>query len=177
MTPELRLDTLISEADIAKRVYAIGRALTDKLAGRNPIAVCVLKGSFMFYADLIRQIEGNVTCEFLGVSSYYGSTKSSGEVKVTLDIGQPIEGRDIILIEDIVDTGLTMQYLQSTLQARQPSSLTTVTLLHKPDAKKVECPLDQIGFTIGNEFVVGYGLDYQGLYRNLPYIATLHDMN
>jgi hypoxanthine phosphoribosyltransferase len=177
MTPPLRLDTLISEADLAKRVFEMGKVLSKKMEGKDPIAICVLKGSFMFYADIIRQIEGDVTCEFFGVSSYNGSTKSSGEVKVTLDISLPIEGRDVILVEDIVDTGLTMHYLQSTLKARQPNSLTTITLLHKPDAKKIDCELDDIGFTIGNEFVVGYGLDYLGLYRNLPYIARVNDMN
>ena len=129
----------------------------------------------MFYSDLIRNIKTDVQCEFFGVSSYQG-TSSSGEVKVTLDLTYPIEGKNVILVEDIVDTGLTMNYLKSTLMARKPKSLTTVTLLEKPEALKVPCEVDYVGFKIPNDFVVGYGLDYQGIYRNLPYIAQVQDL-
>jgi hypoxanthine phosphoribosyltransferase len=172
----LKLSTLISEEQIATRTQEIGEVLTDQYRGKDLVAICVLKGSFMFYSDLIRELDTDVTCEFFGVSSYSGS-KSTGEVKLTLDLNTPIEGKDVILIEDIVDTGLTMDYLQRTILARNPNSLTTVALLHKPEAQKVECKVDHIGFTISNEFVVGYGLDYQGQYRNLPYIAQVQNMN
>jgi hypoxanthine phosphoribosyltransferase len=173
----LKLSTYISEADIQKKVKEIGQSLNKKLKGKDIVAVCVLKGSFVFYSDLIRNIETDVQCEFFGVSSYHGGMTSSGEVKVTLDLAHPIEGKDVILVEDIVDTGLTMNYLKSALLSRKPKSLTTVTLLEKPDALKVPCEVDYVGFKIPNDFVVGYGLDYQGLYRNLPYIAQVQSLN
>jgi hypoxanthine phosphoribosyltransferase len=175
----MKLSTSISEGDIQKRVKEIGTAITEKFKNsKEPVvAICVLKGSFIFYSDLIRNIDLDVTCEFLGVSSYHNSTQSSGEVKVTLDLSAPIEGKNVILVEDIVDTGLTMQYLYQYLDSRKPLSLTTVTLLHKPDATVVKTKLDHIGFKIGNDFVVGYGLDYQGYYRHLPYIAQIQNLN
>ena len=177
MITQLKLSTLISEEQLQKKVREMGKQLTTKLNGQDIIAVCVLKGSFIFYADLIRHIETDVKCDFLGTSSYHDAMKSSGEVKMTLDLGQPIEGKNIILIEDIVDTGLTMNYLIRNLEARKPKSLTTVALLHKPEAMKVKTKLDLVGFEISNEFVVGYGLDYQGYYRNLSYIAQVQNMN
>jgi hypoxanthine phosphoribosyltransferase len=170
----LKLSTYISEAEIQKKVKELGATLTKKYKGHDLIAICVLKGSFVFYSDLIRAIETDVQCEFFGVSSYHGTT-SSGEVKVTLDLAHPIEGKDVILVEDIIDTGLTMNYLKTTLLARKPKSLTTVALLEKPDALKVPCEIDLVGFKIPNDFVVGYGLDYQGFYRNLPYIAQVQN--
>jgi hypoxanthine phosphoribosyltransferase len=174
----MKLSTSISEQDIQKRVKEIGAAITEKFkSSKEPlVAICILKGSFIFYSDLIRNIDLDVTCEFLGVSSYHG-TQSSGEVKVTLDLSTPIEGKNVIVIEDIVDTGLTMQYLTHYLESRKPLSLTAVTLLHKPEATVVKTKLDHIGFTIGNDFVVGYGLDYQGYYRHLPYIAQIQNLN
>lgn len=168
---------LIKEEDLQKRIAEMGAELTEKFKGQKPLAICVLKGSFMFYSDLIRNIDLDLSCEFLGASSYGHSTKSSGEIRMTLDVAHPIKDQDVIIIEDIVDTGLTMRYLQETLQARQPRSLTTVTLLHKPAATKVECQVDHVGFEIGNDFVVGYGLDYQGLHRNLPYIGIVQSLN
>lgn len=170
----LEIKPYLTEAQIQKKVTEIGQELTKKFKDRKVVAVCVLKGSFMFYSDLIRSLDIDITCEFFGVSSYSG-TSSSGEVKVTLDLAHPIEGRDVILVEDIVDTGLTMNYLKNTLQARGPASLTTVALLEKPEALKVPCKLDYVGFKISNEFVVGYGLDYQGFYRNLPYIGQVQN--
>lgn len=172
----LKLAKYISEEDIQKKVKELGAQLTEKFKNKNPVAICVLKGSFMFYSDLIRNVGTDLTCEFFGVSSYHG-TSSSGEVKVTLDLSTPVENKDVILIEDIMDTGLTMNYLKNTLLARKPRSLTTVALLEKPDALKVPCHLDMVGFKIPNDFVVGYGLDYQGLYRNLPYIAQVQNFN
>jgi hypoxanthine phosphoribosyltransferase len=172
----LKLSTYIPEADIQKKVKEIGQTLNKKFKGKDVVAVCVLKGSFVFFSDLIRSMETDVQCEFFGVSSYNG-TSSSGEVKVTLDLAHPIEGKDVILVEDIVDTGITMNYLKSALLSRKPKSLTTVVLLEKPDALKVPCEVDYVGFKIPNDFVVGYGLDYQGLYRNLPYIAQVQSLN
>jgi len=173
----LKLSTYIPEEDIQKKVKEIGQALSAKFKGQDVVAVCVLKGSFVFYSDLIRNIDTDVHCEFFGVSSYHGGMTSSGEVKVTLDLAHPIEGKHVILVEDIVDTGLTMNYLKSALLSRKPKSLVSVTLLEKPDALKVPCEVDYVGFKIKNDFVVGYGLDFQGLYRNLPYIAQVQTLN
>lgn len=171
---QLSIKPYITEEQIQKKVSEIGRTLTDKFRNKPVIAVCVLKGSFMFYSDLIRQIDADISCEFFGVSSYHG-TSSSGEVKVTLDLSKPVEGKHVLLVEDIVDTGLTMNYLKNALLSRMPASLTTVALLEKPDALKVPCELDHVGFKISNEFVVGYGLDYEGYYRNLPYIGQVQN--
>lgn len=171
----LELKTYISEEKLQAKVQEIGKLLTAQLKGKRVTAICVLKGSFMFYSDLIRNINTDLTCEFFGVSSYHGGTSSSGEVKVTLDLSTPIEGHHVILVEDIVDTGLTMNYLKKSIEARKPASLTTVALLEKPEALKVPCKLDHVGFKIANEFVVGYGLDYDGYFRNLPYIAQVQN--
>ena len=171
----LKLSTYITEEQIQQKVREIGAKLTKQFDGEKAIAVCVLKSSFVFYSDLIRHINTDITCEFFGVSSYHGGTSSSGEVKVTLDLSSAIEGQHVILVEDIVDTGLTMNYLKNALNARKPKSLTTVSLLEKPEALKVPCKVDHVGFQIPNDFVVGYGLDYQGFYRNLPYIAQVQN--
>lgn len=176
MNPKnLNLKSYISEEKIQEKVKQIGEQLTAKFKGQKVVAVCVLKGSFLFYSDLIRQINTDITCEFFGVSSYHGGTSSSGEVKVTLDLASPVEGMHVILVEDIVDTGLTMNYLKQSIESRKPASITTVTLLEKPEALKVPCKIDYVGFQITNEFVVGYGLDYQGYFRNLPYIAQVQN--
>jgi hypoxanthine phosphoribosyltransferase len=176
MAMNLKLSTYISEEQIQTKVKELGDAITKKYKGQGDlVAVCVLKGSFMFYSDLIRAVQTDVQCEFFGVSSYHGGTTSSGEVKVTLDLGHPIEGKNVILVEDIIDTGLTMNYLKSNILSRKPKSLTTIALLEKPDALKVPCEIDMVGFKIPNDFVVGYGLDYQGYYRNLPYIAQVQN--
>jgi hypoxanthine phosphoribosyltransferase len=141
------------------------------------VVVAVLKGSFLFYADLVRAIDTDLTCDFIGVSSYNDSMQSSGEVKINLDLSRSIRDRHVVLVEDIVDTGLTMNYLRRHLEAHKPKSLTTVSLLMKPDALKEECKVDLVGFKIPNDFVVGYGLDYQGYFRNLPYIAQVSNIN
>ena len=177
MTHDLNLTPYITEEKIQKRVQELGKILAEKFKDKKPIAVCVLKGSFVFYSDLIRAMNTDLVCEFFGVASYHGTTQSSGEVKVTLDLTSSIEGKDVILIEDIVDTGLTMNYLKNSLISRKPASITLVTLLEKPDALKVPCKMDYVGFQIPNDFVVGYGLDYQGYYRNLPYIAQVSTLN
>lgn len=173
----LKLSKLIDEKTLQERVKQLGAQITKDFKGEDVVAICILKGSYMFYSDLIREIDANVVCEFFGVSSYHGDTQSSGEVKVTLDLTNPLEGKNVLLVEDIVDSGLTMTYLKTCLQARQPKSLKTVSLLVKPDAMKADVQLDYFGFEIKNEFVVGYGLDYQELYRNLPYIAKADNLN
>lgn len=172
----LSLEPYITEEQIQKKVKELGETLTKKFKNEKVVAVCVLKGSFMFYSDLIRNINSDITCEFFGVASYHGGTTSSGEVKVTLDLASPVENCHVILVEDIVDTGITMNYLKNSIMSRKPKSLTTVALLEKPDAMKVKCELDYVGFQIPNDFVVGYGLDYQGYYRNLPYIAQVQNL-
>jgi hypoxanthine phosphoribosyltransferase len=170
----LQLKPYLTEAQIEEKVKQMGETLTEKFKNKEVVAICVLKGSFMFYSDLIRNIDCDITCEFFGVSSYNGMS-SSGEVKVTLDLAHPVENKHHLLVEDIVDTGVTMNYLKNAILARKPASLTTVSLLEKPEALKVPCNLDHVGFRISNEFVVGYGLDYQGYYRNLPYIAQVQN--
>jgi hypoxanthine phosphoribosyltransferase len=173
----LKLQTLIDEKKIAARVQEIGAEI-DKLASREPLAlICVLKGSFMFFSDLIRAIESDVTCEFLGCASYGMETKSSGEIKLTLDLTNAIRGKTVMIVEDIVDSGLTMAYLKKILAARAPKKILTCALLLKPEALETDLKLDFVGFEIGKEFVVGYGLDYQGFYRNLPYVAQVTSLN
>lgn len=169
----LQLQKLLDEKKIAARVKEMGAEITKLCKTEELITVCVLKGSFVFYSDLIRSIDADVRTDFLGCASYGNSMKSSGEVKLTLDLTHGIEGKNVLLVEDIVDTGLTMNFLTKTLMARNPKRLMSATLLHKPAAMKVDYKPDFVGFTIGNEFVVGYGLDYQGYYRNLPYIAQV----
>jgi hypoxanthine phosphoribosyltransferase len=176
MQNPLSIVPYLSAEKLQARVKEIAAEINKKFRDQDLLAVCILKGSFMFYSDLIRNLDGNVECEFLAVSSYSGMS-SSGEVKVTLDLSRPIEGKNVLIVEDIVDTGLTMNFLKSLLLARQPKSLSTAVLLHKPEALKVPCELDYIGFKIPNDFVVGYGLDYQGYYRNLPYIAQVSSLN
>jgi hypoxanthine phosphoribosyltransferase len=173
----LKLSTLITDKEIAERVKQLGEILTDKFRNKDLVAVCILKGSFVFFSDLIRALDIDLSCEFLGVSSYHGGTKSSGEVKLTLDLATPVEGKHVLLIEDIVDTGLTMNYLIKNLEQRKPKSITTASLLLKPSALKVPLKIDHVGFEIKDQFVVGYGLDYQSFYRNLPFIAQVENIN
>lgn len=176
MPSQLKLTELISEDKIQAKVKEIGKILNDKYQGEPLVAVCILRGSFIFYADLIREIQTDLVSEFFGVSSYLNSSKSSGEVRLTLDLNSPIEDKHVLLVEDIVDSGLTMSYLQKTLGARNPKSLTTAALLLKPGCLKVDCQVDHVGFEIPDEFVVGYGLDYQGYFRNIPYIAQVEGL-
>jgi hypoxanthine phosphoribosyltransferase len=173
----LNISELISQDSIQSKVNEIGEKITEEFKGEEVTAICILKGSCMFFADLVRAIDLDIQCEFFGVSSYHGEAKSSGEVKVTLDLTVPLENKNVLLVEDIVDTGLTMNYLKSTLGARKPKKLITTSLLLKPAALKTKCDIDYVGFDIDNQFVVGYGLDYQGYYRNLPYIAQSQDFN
>lgn len=177
MENSLKLSTLLTDKEIAERVKQLGETLTDKFRNKDLVAVCILKGSFVFFSDLIRAINLDLSCEFLGVSSYHGGTKSSGEVKLTLDLATAVEGKHVLLIEDIVDTGLTMNYLVKNISQRNPASVTTASLLFKPSALKVQMKVDHVGFEIKDQFVVGYGLDYQNFYRNLPFIAQVENIN
>jgi hypoxanthine phosphoribosyltransferase len=170
-----KLIPLFTAEQIKSKVQEIGSALNKKFKDSEPVALCILSGSFMFYADLIRAMDFDITCEFLGVSSYKDKKVSSGEVAITLDLEVPLQGKDIILVEDLVDTGLTMNYLIETLKARGPRSITTVALMIKPKSLIKNCTIDFSGFEIGDGFVVGYGIDFGGQYRNLPYIATLQN--
>jgi len=168
------MNVLISADDIQRRVTAMAQEIhRDHPDGVH--LVCVLKGAFIFLSDLARQLPGTVTLDFMAVSSYGTSTKSSGQVQVLKDLGSAIEGRDVVIVEDIVDTGLTLTYLQDILRARSPRSLRTACLLSKPSRRKIEVNVEYVGFTIEDKFVVGYGLDYAEQYRNLPYIAVVGD--
>src|SRR5438105_1494503 len=152
----------------------MGAAIRQDYGSATPVhLVAVLKGAFMFLADLIRAMEGPVTCDFIALSSYGSNTSSSGEVRLLKDLDRSLEGRDVIIVEDIVDTGLTLSYLQEILRARAPASLRTACLLSKPSRRKVDVDIEYIGFTIDDKFVVGYGLDFDERYRNLPYIGVL----
>lgn len=163
---------LIDEEAIQARVKALGAEIRE-VYGDEPITVIgVLKGSFLFMADLVRAIGGDVRCEFLGVSSYHGGTRSSGVVRITQDLRHPIEGQHCLVVEDIIDTGLTMDYLLRMLAVRNPRSLKVVTLLDKPSNREIDVAVDFIGFTIPDEFVIGYGLDVAERYRNLRDLRT-----
>jgi len=165
---------LLSAERIADRIRWIGQAISQDYSGKELTVVPVLKGSFIFAGDLIRQIKvPGVTVDFLGVSSYGSGTSSSGAVRIVQDLVYPIKGKNVLIMEDIVDTGLTMQNLLELLATREPASVAVCALLHKPSRTRVEVKIDYLGFTIEDKFVVGYGLDYQEKYRNLPYIGEL----
>jgi len=168
------VETLITGEQIQKRIQELGAQIEADYSGGEGIhLVGVLKGGFMFMADLVRAMSARVTLDFIAVSSYAKSTKSSGEVRMLKDLDASLEGRHVIIVEDIVDTGLTLTYLQDILRARAPRSLKTACLLSKPSRRKVDVSVDYIGFTIEDRFVVGYGLDYAEKYRNLSHIAVL----
>ena len=169
--PEVR--ELISQERIAERVSALATQISHEYAGRSLVLLCVLKGSFVFAADLARAIALPLRMEFLGVRSYGDDTKSSGVVQITQDLTRPVDGDDILLVEDIVDTGLTLSYLREQLRSRNPASVKVAALLHKPARIQREVQIDYLGFTIDDVFVVGYGLDYAERYRNLPFLGVL----
>lgn len=175
--PELTrdLDVLLDTETIRQRTAELGRQITQDYQGKELVLVGVLKGSVMFMADLARCIDLPLTLDFLGLSSYGDKTESSGVVRFTSDLSRPIEGKHVLIVEDIVDTGLTMQFLLENLQTRHPASVRLCTLLHKPARAKVEIPLDYTGFTIEDHFVVGYGLDYAERYRNVPFVGIVRN--
>jgi hypoxanthine phosphoribosyltransferase len=166
-----QVDVLISREDLDARVRALGEQITRDHAGRSLVVVGVLKGSFIFLADLVRAIDLPISIDFIGISSYQG-TSTTGVVKITSDLTRPIEGKDVLLVEDIVDTGLSMRYLLDNLATRRPASLKVCALLEKPARARVTVPIDYRGFVIGDEFVVGYGLDWDGKMRNLPFVGV-----
>ena len=169
-----RLVTMLSQQEIADRVKQLGAQIAQDYRDRNVVLVVVLKGSFIFASDLCRAIDKhNLRIEFLGVRSYGEGTETSGVVQITQDLSRPIAGEDVIIVEDIVDTGLTIAHLMDLFRTRQPSSVKVCALLHKPARARVEVKVDYVGFTIEDKFVVGYGLDFAERYRNLPYIGVV----
>jgi hypoxanthine phosphoribosyltransferase len=168
------MNVLLDATTIQNRVRELaGEIERDYPEGEEIHLVCVLKGGFMFMADLVRGMSPRVSLDFIAVSSYAKSTTTSGEVRMLKDLDSGLQGRHIVIVEDIVDTGLTLTYLQEILRARSPKTLRTACLLSKPSRRQVEVTVEYIGFTIEDRFVVGYGLDYAEQYRNLPYIAIL----
>ncbi|MCI8817387.1 MAG: hypoxanthine phosphoribosyltransferase [Angelakisella sp.] len=164
---------LISEEALAAKVAEMGQAISRDFAGKKLIVIGVLKGSVVFMADLIRQITIPVEMDFMAVSSYGAGVKTTGVVKILKDLDRLIEGYDVLVVEDILDSGMTLSYLTELLRDRNPASIHIATLLDKPERRKVEIKPDYVGFTIPDEFVVGYGLDYAELYRSLPYVGIL----
>ena len=167
------LKVLYSEEQIRTRVQEMGDTLYEQFKDRNPLFLGVLKGSFIFMADIVRACQIKSDIEFIAVSSYQNGTSSSGVVQITHDLQQDITGREIVVIEDILDSGLTLSYIKELLESRGPRSIRIATLLDKPSRRKVDLQADYIGFSVPDEFVIGYGLDYDEKYRNLPYIGIL----
>jgi hypoxanthine phosphoribosyltransferase len=166
-------EVLISEADIAERIGTLATQIDGDFAGREPVLVGVLKGAAMFMSDLARALQRPSTMEFMAVSSYGSGTQTSGVVRILKDLDRDIAGQHVLIVEDIIDSGLTLSWLLKNLRSRNPASIAIVTLLRKPEALKVDVAVDYVGFDIANEFVVGYGLDYAERYRDLPYIGRL----
>ncbi len=164
---------LISEDDLKQRVAELGQQITEDYRGKDLLIIGIFKGAVPFLADLIREIKTPLRYDFMAVSSYAASTKSSGAVRILKDLDTSVEDQHVLIVEDIVDTGLTLKYLKENLVRRHPLSLRIVTLLDKPERREVEVNPDYNGFVIPNEFVVGYGLDFNELYRNLPYVGVL----
>ena len=164
-------EILISRDELEQRVAALGAQLTEDYAGRPPLLVCILRGAYVFLTDLARAVDLPVEVDFMAVSSYGNSSRTSGTVRLVKDLDQDIAGRDVLLVEDIVDTGLTLRYLRRSLQARRPASLEVVTLLARETADLERLGVKYVGFEIGSDFVIGYGLDVDQRYRNLDMIA------
>lgn len=167
---------LISEEELRARVAELGAAIARDYESDNPVLVGVLKGALVFMADLVRAMPIALTMDFIALSSYGGSTRSSGVVKLAADLSMPIEDRHVVIVEDIIDTGRTVAYLKRNLETRHPRSVRLCALLDKIERREADVDIDYLGFTIPNLFVVGYGLDHGGLFRNLPYLAALDGM-
>lgn len=167
------LEVLLSEQQIQARIKEIGAEITRDYANRNPLLIGVLKGACFFLSDLLRAIDIQLSIEFIAISSYGSSTRTSGEVRILKDLDVPVEGRDIIVVEDIVDTGLTLSYLLANLKSRGAASVKLVALLDKYERRERNVEIDYLGFKIPDHFVVGFGLDFAERYRNLPFIAIL----
>jgi hypoxanthine phosphoribosyltransferase len=164
---------IVTQEEMRTRIKELGRQISADYADKDLILVGILKGAYAFYADLARAIRVPLRVDFLVVTSYGSKARSSGKVKMVTDLTEDIAGRDVLLVEDIVDSGLTVKFLMKTLAKRKPKSMKVCTLLSKPERRKVDVPVDYVGFKIPNKYVVGYGLDYQQKYRNLPYLAVL----
>lgn len=170
---EQEVGVLISEDKLQARVRELAAEITRDYAGKDLTLICVLKGSAFFAIDLAKYIDLPVKLEFLGVSSYQGGTESTGEVRITTDVSKPMAGKHLLIIEDIIDTGLTMQFLLENLRARHPASLKVCSLLEKPARAQTKVDIDYKGFVIDDLFVVGYGLDFGEIYRNIPFIGVM----
>ncbi|MEW9702471.1 hypoxanthine phosphoribosyltransferase [Paenibacillus sp. SI8] len=166
-------EVLYSEEQIQDKIKELGERISSDYEGKNPLVICVLKGAFIFMADLVKQIKVPLELDFMAVSSYGQSTKSSGVVKIIKDLDVPVEGRHILIVEDIIDSGLTLSYLIDVLERRNAKSISVVALFNKPARRTVELEPDYAGYVLPDEFVVGYGLDYAEKYRNLPFIGIL----
>jgi hypoxanthine phosphoribosyltransferase len=171
--PQLKI--LISRDEIAKAVDRLARDIERDYQGKQPLLISVLKGSFVFMADLIRQLDLPLELEFIRLSSYGAARQSSGKVKVVQGVKTPVKGRDVLVVEDIVDTGITISFLLDYLKKKRPASLKLCVLTDKPSRRRVPVPIDYLGFTVPNKFIVGYGLDFDERFRNLPHIYTLED--
>ncbi len=167
------IKVLYTEEEIRKRVKELGEEITEAYRGKTPHLVCILRGAVIFLSDLIRHIELPLTVDFMAVSSYGRGTKSSGIVKIIKDLDESIENKDVLIVEDIIDTGLTLEHLTKIFRARNPNDLKVCVLLDKEARRIVDIDIDFVGFKVPDEFIVGYGLDYNGLYRNLPFLGIL----
>jgi hypoxanthine phosphoribosyltransferase len=168
---------IVTQEEMRARIRELGKQITADYTGKDLVLVGVLKGAYAFYADLARAIRIPMRVDFIVVASYGSRAKTSGKVKMVTELTEDIKGKDVLLVEDIVDSGLTIQYLVKQLSKRKPQSVKVCTLLNKPERRAIDVPLAYIGFTIPDKYVVGYGLDYQQQYRNLPYLAVLDDMD
>ncbi|HHX13613.1 MAG TPA: hypoxanthine phosphoribosyltransferase [Clostridiales bacterium] len=169
-------EVLITEEELQNRVRELGEQISHDYEGERIIAICVLKGAVVFMSDLIRTLTVDTMIDFMAVSSYGASTKSTGVVRILKDLDSNIEGENVLIVEDIIDSGLTLKYLKDYLKARKPKSVRICTLLDKPERRSTDIVPDYIGFSVENRFIVGYGLDYNQLYRNLPYISCLEEV-
>ena len=177
MMPKYELDTtLISKEELQKKIIEIGKQIQEDYQNEPLIFIAVLKGAFVFAADLIRTLEGDITIDFVMASSYGNQTESTGKVNLLKDIEVDIAGKNVILVEDIVDSGLTLHFLKEHFLLRNPKSIKICTLLDKPERRKIELNADYFGFIIPDKFIVGYGIDYDEKYRYLPYIATVKEV-
>lgn len=165
---------LITQEQLEQAVQSLGSQLTQEYKGTAPVFVCILKGAALFFSDLLRNVDLPLTIDFMAISSYGNSTKTSGVVRILKDLDHDVLNKDVLVIEDIVDSGLTLSYIKKVLLERGARSVKLVTLLDKPERRKTDLQVDYACFIIPNEFVVGYGLDYQERYRNLPYVGVLH---
>lgn len=166
-------EILITEEQIRQRTHELAQQISRDYEGQDLLLICVLKGGIVFLVDLMRELTIPHAVDFMATSSYGDATESSGVVRILKDLDKPIEGRNVLIVEDIIDTGHTLDYLTRILRERNPASLRICTLLNKPDRREVDIPIDYLGFNIPNKFVVGYGLDFGEIYRNLPFVGVL----